>query len=332
MKKIILLLFLFMPYACAMEVEVEKWPTYHNNSKQQFIAGMEDLEKQNVQDGFSGTFLELGCATANIAAEFGTQHPNATVLGVDPEQHSIDLARKVHGNNVTLICAGAENFTLDENQKADLVGFYSALHWIDPSLHQQVFTNIYNNMAPGGTLRVRTSAKRDAKNPDPLLVAFLQTSISHKWWDTCFKKLFLKKAENLEKNDPLKGRIDFLDDDPTHFNTQQKMTLGLLMKKGSHYPLTVEQIKEYSTNAQFEIIECEQRSQINEYESREEFTPWVANIVSAYDVGETLAEEESKWIEDGVTSYYLMQAQRREGKITYPREEILLVAQKPNKQ
>ena len=332
MKKIILLLFLFMPYACAMKVEVEKWPTYHNNSKPQFIAGMEDLEKQQVNKDFSGTFLELGCATANIAAEFATQHPNATVLGVDPEQHSIDLAREVHGNNVRLICAGAENFTLNENEKADLVGFYSALHWIDPSLHQQVFTNIYNNMAPGGTLRVRTSAKRDAKNPDPLLVAFLQTSISHKWWDSYFKTLFSQKVAALEDQHPLRERINFLDQDPAGFTGEQKMLLGLLMKKGSQNPITVEQAKEYATNAQFEVESCEQQLQNNEYESRDEFTPWVTNIVSAYGIKEALKEKEKDWINDAVTSYYLMQAQRREGKITYPREEILLVAQKPNKQ
>ncbi len=54
--------------------------------------------------------------------------------------------------------------------------------------------------------------------------------------------------------------------------------------------------------------------------------------MSAYGIKEALKEKEKDWINDAVTSYYLMQAQRREGKITYPREEILLVAQKPNKQ
>ncbi len=324
MKKLFLLFFFFMHYALAME-KVEKWSTYHHNSNQQFRSGLKDLEKQNVPDDFSGTFLELGCATANIAAAFAEQYPNAHVIGVEPEKHLINTARDAHGNKVHLICAGAENFTLGEDRKADLVAFYSVLHWIDPSLHQQVFTNIYENMAEGGTLRVRTSVKRDAKNPDPLLRAFLQTALSHKWWNSHFKSLFAGKAERLE--------CDFLENDPNTFTEDQKMVLGSLLKKDSHTSLTIDQLREYAANAQFEVVSCKQQTHINEYESREVFTPWVKNAVRALELKDMLGEKnESAWIEDGVTEYYLKQTEQKEGPITYSREKILLVAQKSNKQ
>ncbi len=315
-------------------MDEEKWngELYDQHSQPQFEHGCRNLEDFNLDDAtltFGARFVELGCATANLAAHIAEKAPLANVVGIDPEENAIAFAQKKHEDipNLRLRYGDARDFALTD--KANLIVFYAALQWIPSTDHQAVFHTIARNMADKGILDMRTSAKRKSDNPDLILLAFLQTSLTAKWWPN-FSQLLQKKLTLLDDENPLKetgSPLAFSSDAPEP--TRENLSLiGQLVQHNSFASSTPETVKSLAENAKLEVVFLKENDEEYEYQNKEEFIPWLTNVIRAYGITESFGEKESEWISDGVDTYCDRYNKPTDGSIVYPRRVVRLIAHK----
>ncbi len=85
---------------------------------------------------FSGneSVLDVGCGDGVITSSLLKFVPNGKVIGIDPSQQMIELAKKINQNasSLSFFCTSAEHLKFEE--KFDIIFSFSCFHWIKDKL------------------------------------------------------------------------------------------------------------------------------------------------------------------------------------------------------
>ena len=120
---------------------------YLKNSSLQKDHADELLDMLNVPEG--GLVLDLGCGTGHLATVLShLVGPHGKVVAVDPDADRIALAKKNNArHNIEYLVANDQSFP---GEGYDLIVSIHVIHWIKDK--RAALTNIYNKLAPGGSL------------------------------------------------------------------------------------------------------------------------------------------------------------------------------------
>jgi ubiquinone/menaquinone biosynthesis C-methylase UbiE len=110
------------------------------------------LERAHIQDG--ERVLDVGCATATLLIAAKARYPAAQLVGVDPDERALQIARKKIARQrveVEVVRARAENLPF-EPSSFDVVMSSLVFHHLPTEIKQQAMHDIYRVLTPGGRL------------------------------------------------------------------------------------------------------------------------------------------------------------------------------------
>ena len=100
--------------------------------------------------------LDIGTGTANLAIAIKKRSPNAKILGIDPDEKILKIAKekiKKEKLDIKLIKAFAQKLPF-KKQSFDYVVSSFAVHHIPPNLKDQAFLEMYRVLRSGGTILI----------------------------------------------------------------------------------------------------------------------------------------------------------------------------------
>ena len=100
--------------------------------------------------------LDVGCGTANLAIAIKKRSPNAEILGIDPDEKILKIAKeKIQQEklNIKLVKAFAQKLPLKSNSFDWVVSSF-AIHHIPSDLKGQAFYEMYRVLRSGGTILI----------------------------------------------------------------------------------------------------------------------------------------------------------------------------------
>ena len=100
--------------------------------------------------------LDVGCGTANLAIAIKKRSPKAEILGIDPDEKILKIAKekiKKEKLDIKLIKAFAQKLPF-KKQSFDYVVSSFAVHHIPPNLKDQAFLEMYRVLRSGGTILI----------------------------------------------------------------------------------------------------------------------------------------------------------------------------------
>src|SRR3990170_5260340 len=119
--------------------------------------------------------LDVGCGTANLAIAIKKRSPNAEILGIDPDEKILKIAKeKIQKEklNIKLVKAFAQKLPLKQNSFDYVVSSF-AIHHIPSHLKNQAFYEMYRVLRSGGTILII-----DIGKPKNLLAKIAGTALS----------------------------------------------------------------------------------------------------------------------------------------------------------
>jgi 2-polyprenyl-3-methyl-5-hydroxy-6-metoxy-1,4-benzoquinol methylase len=129
-----------------------------------------------------GRVLDVGCGVGRVAKSIAKAFPNATVVGIDPDQESIRQARDAANaaglaGNVTFIAGSTRNYRPEE--PFDLVTAFDCVH--DFAEPVKTLQEIRSLLRPDGTLFIvePRAADRLEQNINPLGAVYYGFSLFH---------------------------------------------------------------------------------------------------------------------------------------------------------
>lgn len=108
------------------------------------------LERAYIQDG--ERVLDVGCATATLLIAAKARYPTAHLVGVDPDERALQIARKKiarHRVEVEVVQARAESLPFQPSS-FDAVMSSLMFHHLPTGIKQQAMHDIYRVLTPGG--------------------------------------------------------------------------------------------------------------------------------------------------------------------------------------
>ena len=128
-----------------------------NSSLQQEVA---DWLAEHLAPKRAEKILDIGCGTGNSLRPLIRKYPDAvSFVGIDPDRSMLEQAADELGrNNIEFVQARAQDFTLTIT--FDLVVSSLSMHWIPESEQVKTLKNIWQHMAPGGTLAIVSAADK----------------------------------------------------------------------------------------------------------------------------------------------------------------------------
>jgi len=100
--------------------------------------------------------LDIGTGTANLAIAIKKRSPSAKILGIDPDEKILKIAKekiKKEKLDIKLIKAFAQKLPF-KKQSFDYVVSSFAVHHIPPNLKDQAFLEMYRVLRSGGTILI----------------------------------------------------------------------------------------------------------------------------------------------------------------------------------
>ena len=100
--------------------------------------------------------LDVGCGTANLAIAIKKRSPNAEILGIDPDEKILKIAKeklKKEKLDIKLVKAFAQKLPLKSKSFDYLVSSF-AIHHIPSDLKSQAFYEMYRVLRSGGTILI----------------------------------------------------------------------------------------------------------------------------------------------------------------------------------
>src|SRR3989338_1675230 len=100
--------------------------------------------------------LDVGTGTANLAIVIKKRSPNAEILGIDPDEKILKIAKskiKKEKLDIKLVKAFAQKLPL-KPKSFDYVVSSFAIHHIPPNLKSQAFYEMYRVLRHGGTILI----------------------------------------------------------------------------------------------------------------------------------------------------------------------------------
>ena len=100
--------------------------------------------------------LDIGTGTANLAIAIKKRSPKAKILGIDPDEKILKIAKekiKKEKLDIKLIKAFAQKLPF-KKQSFDYVVSSFAVHHIPPNLKDQAFLEMYRVLRSGGTILI----------------------------------------------------------------------------------------------------------------------------------------------------------------------------------
>lgn len=97
----------------------------------------------------SKSVLDLGCGTGLELDEILQKRSEISVIGIDLNQDMLDKLKEKHPT-VTTICSNYVSFDY-QTIEYDTILSFETLHHLKPKEKQELFSKIYQNLAPGGT-------------------------------------------------------------------------------------------------------------------------------------------------------------------------------------
>ncbi len=104
-----------------------------------------------------GRILDVGCGFGLFAAYFGQTHPRRRIVGIDPDERRIRIARDVSAR----LGLGAHEFHVGDVRDASLVGPFDGAYVLDVMHHlpegdqRRVLERLRGLLKPGGVLVVK---------------------------------------------------------------------------------------------------------------------------------------------------------------------------------
>ena len=108
------------------------------------------IERAHIQDGEH--LLDVGCGTATLLIVVKSRYPSAQVVGVDPDERALAIARKKIAQyqlEVEVMQARAEHLSFPTSS-FDLVMSTLVFHHLPTEIKQQAMQEIYRVLMPGG--------------------------------------------------------------------------------------------------------------------------------------------------------------------------------------
>ena len=100
--------------------------------------------------------LDVGTGTANLAIVIKKRSPNAEILGIDPDEKILKIAKskiKKEKLDIKFVKAFAQKLPF-KKQSFDYVVSSFAIHHIPSHLKNQAFSEMYRVIKPGGTILI----------------------------------------------------------------------------------------------------------------------------------------------------------------------------------
>jgi len=102
---------------------------------------------------YGESLLDVGCGTATLVMLAKSQHPTSRVVGIDPDEKILRIARKKikngYGLDIELAKAGAEKLPF-ESGSFDVVTSSLVFHHLPTDIKKQALREIYRVLKPSG--------------------------------------------------------------------------------------------------------------------------------------------------------------------------------------
>jgi 2-polyprenyl-3-methyl-5-hydroxy-6-metoxy-1,4-benzoquinol methylase len=123
-----------------------------------------------------GRALDVGCGSGSVCAALAKAFPGVEVIGIDPDETSIERARAAHPGVQFLVKTTAE---MPRGAGFDLITLCDALH--DLAEPQKTLEEVRALLKPGGTLFIvePKAADRLEDNRNPVAATFYGFSVFH---------------------------------------------------------------------------------------------------------------------------------------------------------
>ena len=124
---------------------MEAAATYHKTAHKQYEDGLSLIELLSPTE--NSKVLDLGCGTGYLSNALGEKIvPGGIVVGVDPDEARVRVAREKYGSNNVVFFEGSTD-EFPEN-KYDFVFSNYVFHWVKDK--EAAFQNVYASLKPGG--------------------------------------------------------------------------------------------------------------------------------------------------------------------------------------
>lgn len=104
---------------------------------------------------YGESLLDIGCGTATLLIIAKSQHPSSRIVGIDPDEKILRIARRKmsngYGLDIELIKAGAEQLPF-EDASFDVVVSSLVFHHLPTDIKKQALREIYRVLKPNGRL------------------------------------------------------------------------------------------------------------------------------------------------------------------------------------
>lgn len=137
------------------------------------------ISQLDVEPGFR--CLDIGCGTGNFTKLFADLvGKDGYVLGIDPDQDRIELARKTYSGvkNLEFICvSGADTPT--NLQQFDIAFSCFVLHWMKNEEKWKTFQNVFSLLKPSGKFIFRSLLTQPKVTKDVYSLVEDKTKVAH---------------------------------------------------------------------------------------------------------------------------------------------------------
>lgn len=171
----------FTQVFCYAQSAPERWngTSYNQYSQPQMIAGRA-LIKNII---FQGTewVLDVGCGTANLAAEIAGQLPEGAVIGVDCDASMVAQARAQYAHRENLAIQHIPAQMISYEDRFDYAISVFCLHWIPKEDLALVMQRIARSLKPGGRFLALMSLADHPTHPVKQMRAGAEMIADPKW-------------------------------------------------------------------------------------------------------------------------------------------------------
>ena len=116
----------------------------------------EEFIQSDVSPQPGDAILDLGCGTGELSAYLAELvGPEGKVIGIDPDEQRIKVARQSHGKikNLSFVDGSASNIPEIFSESFDIIFSNYVLHWIADK--QEAFNNMFASLKLGGKIAIQ---------------------------------------------------------------------------------------------------------------------------------------------------------------------------------